>query len=220
MKKSITLLLFWYRLVLATTKWCCMAIAVTFLLFLVARHAEGVLYLLDLISPVTGAVKAFMWAAFPLDVMEHIPQWAHDVGRWLGRKARGALTKLGARDQAVARLLLLDGLLLLSLMSWALCRVVGVYVNWKVARWFRRRYVILTRLVYNMLVESAREADELRETVAQQADEIAQLRRTLSEKNRELDALRSAPEDPHQRFDEAVAAVRKLRHLNTRRGRL
>lgn len=145
-----TWLMWVYRQILAGSLLMCHAIAAVVLLVLLATHPAIVLYLLDLVSPLTAIVRDVLWGMFP-EV-----EWLRKAGRWMGAGVRWGFSLSQARHEAVARLLLLDGLLLLTLMAWVLNKLLGFWVTLRVAGWFNRRYVILRRSEYESLTAAAR----------------------------------------------------------------
>lgn len=147
-----TWLLWVYRQILASTLLLCHGVAVILLLALLAVYPSVVLYLLDLVSPITEIVRDMLWGLFP-EV-----EWIRKAGKWMGAGVRWGFSLTQARHEAIARLVLLDGLLLLTLLAWALSKLLGFWVTLRVAGWFDRRYVILKRAEYESL--QARQVDE------------------------------------------------------------
>lgn len=146
-----TWLLWVYRQILTSTLLVCHVAAAVLLVALLTAYPAIVLYLLDLVSPITEVVRDFLWGMFPE------AEWLRRAGRWMGAGVRWGFSFSQARHEAVGRLLLLDGLLLLTLMAWVLNKLFGFWVAFRVARWFRRRYVILRRSEYESLAAAARE---------------------------------------------------------------
>lgn len=131
-----------YRTLLATAKAVAAGLAAAGLLWLLLWWPKAVLYLLDTTSPISQAIKDFLWNLFPYES----PKWIRRVGGWLGGATRWTLAQAKAREEAVGRMVLLDGFILWSLMTWVFYKILGYWVNWRVARWFNRRYVIVRRL--------------------------------------------------------------------------
>ena len=139
-----------YRHILAVALLLSHAIAAIVLLALLAVWPKSVHYLLDLVSPVTELVRDLLWQMFPE------AEWVRKAGKWMGAVVRKGLSYTEARHEAIARLLLLDGMLLLTLMAWAINKLLGLWVTLKVAAWFDRHNVILKRAVYEALIEEVR----------------------------------------------------------------
>ncbi len=149
----IKFLLWAYRQVLAVTVLSCYGAAVLALLFLLAYAPGAVLYLLDVVSPITEAIKSALWGLFPGDA----PKWIKAAGGWLGAATRWTLSFTKAREEAIGRILLLDGFVLVSLMAWVFVRISGLWVNVLVARWFNRRYCLVRRQSVESLMPQERD---------------------------------------------------------------
>jgi hypothetical protein len=107
------------------------------LLLLVEPHV--VLYLLDVLAPVTNAIKGFLWAFFP-EV-----QWLRKAGEFMGKVARGALSFSNARSQAIGRLTLLDGPVLLTTLAYSCGLFLRSWARSRVKRWFNVRFEIVPK---------------------------------------------------------------------------
>jgi hypothetical protein len=128
-----------YRATLLVTLALSYGVAVVVLLALLAAFPHVVLYMLDVLSPITNVVKDLLWSFFPE------ARWVRDAGQWMGSGLRWALSLRGARTEAIARIGLLDGPILLSFLAWGSGTVLRVWANIRIARWFNERFEIVPK---------------------------------------------------------------------------
>jgi hypothetical protein len=142
------------------------SVGAAILLYLILESPKSVLYLLDLVSPISGAIKQLLLRLVPLEV----PDFALQVGNWLGRQTRRALSYAGARQEVIGRLLLIDGLLVWSIMSLMLYCLAKAWAKHVFVRWLDRNYAIIDRVEYDALQEDLRSM----RAVADQLEALAQ----------------------------------------------
>lgn len=136
---SIRRLLWLYRSALLVIAVLSYGIALSVLVVLLAINPHAVLYLLDLVSPITKFCKDALWGLFP------DAQWLQGAGNWLGSLVRRGMSYTSARTQAVSRVMLLDGPILVTLMAWgsAICLRLGL--TWLLRRWIAKHFELVRR---------------------------------------------------------------------------
>ena len=177
---NIRLLMLAYRAILATTLGVCYLSAAIALVAFLALMPEFVLYLLNLLAPIAQYIKGILWGLFPYES----PRWIRTAGLWMSWATQKTLSLAKAREEAVGRMVLLDGFLLLTLVAWVFYKISGLLINFKVARWFNRRYVLLTRKRYEFIAATLWRATE---KIRKQQDELVEARRRIGELELALD---------------------------------
>jgi hypothetical protein len=136
---KIQKLLRWYRATLFLTVVAAYAISAAVIISLLLVNPQKVLWLLDTLSPITRVVRDVLWNFFPET------QWLQKAGEWMGNGMRWGLKRTTAQQQAVARLVLLDGPVLLTFLAWGVGSVLRLAVTIFVAWRFNTRYEIVRR---------------------------------------------------------------------------
>ena len=127
-----------YRMALLFTVGVSLGISIAVFILMIAATPHTVLYVMDVLSPITRAFRDVIWFFFPEAT------WLRTAGAWLGFLARSALSKAGAQSEVLGRLYI-DGFIFVTFLTWIVGLFVRVWLNVKLARWFNKRYEIVRK---------------------------------------------------------------------------
>jgi hypothetical protein len=181
----------WLRTFEMSVRGFCYAVAAGAILILLANSAVDVIYLLDLINPLTQPVRDFLWSSVTPESHQREVRVVRKVAGWMGALARGGLSYTSAHTQAVTRLVLLDGAVLLSLMALSVSIIVLMITRYVTSYQWHIRYVTLPRTEHNAREQMLR---RLSQKVADLEYELAATRQ------KEVESARMPTTPPLSKF--------------------
>jgi hypothetical protein len=206
MKMTARLMLWLYDLVRFMTKVASAALVASVLFLLLAQEPRLVVFLIEMVSPISDAIKDVLFGMFPDSV-----QKARKMAAVVGGVARWALTFTGAREEAIARLTLLGGAVLWTVMFVTTFTTMNFWVRRKFAQWLDRRWVLLPRKVYERLLA---QISRLHEHATRLQAELAAARAERPEPRIPEPPRKEQRPVPHQDpLDHAERVIRGIKDL-------